>query len=236
VERPGNYRIVVEHPSHVFPSEQLAKVTEDATFTDLYHGGPIPVTDAGALLTMNIPVDPRERVAESSTTVVRRHYLRMLSSGISNGGLVLSVVSFGISPRPFIGAFLAVNVLSYFLFRRFSASAKRPKSWGAITDARRAVPIHLAIVRIFDQQFNKLLETAVTDRYGRYSFLVGKSVYYVTAEKAAYVPAKTAMIDLTAREGVVGVDIALEPQQAGGTPDATVPPPMTVDATGTPTG
>jgi len=41
-------------------------------------------------------------------------------------------------------------------------------------------------LRVFDKQYNKLLETQVTDSKGRYSFLVSGDNYYVTAEKSGY--------------------------------------------------
>ena len=53
----------------------------------------------------------------------------------------------------------------------------------------------------------------MTDRYGRYSFLTGKNIYYVTAQKPpAYGSAKSGAIDLTATEGIVGVDLRLKPK------------------------
>ncbi|MBI4434478.1 hypothetical protein HY635_01510, partial [Candidatus Uhrbacteria bacterium] len=209
VKRAGSYRIEVQHARSVFPSSQLKGKKSDPAFADLYFGGSIAVTDAGKLLTVNIPLDMRAAREEPDRAIIRRYYLRIVSAGISASGLVFSLVSFSISPRPFVAGILGVNVLLYLLFRRMAE--KRPKSWGAIADAAVRKPIHLAVARLFDTEFNKLLETAVTDRYGRYSFLVGKNVYYVTGQKTGYALAKSDHIDLTKQEGVVGVDLRLKP-------------------------
>ncbi|MDO8622505.1 MAG: hypothetical protein Q7R80_04705, partial [bacterium] len=213
VKRAGTYRIEAQRQGYVFPSATLKGRKEDTAFVDLYHGDVLSVTDAGAIITMNIPLDPRvEGKEETDAKTIRRHYLRIVSAGVSASGLVLSIVSFAISPRPYVAAILAVNILLYVLFQRIARGTKRPKSWGTVADAAARSPLHLAIVRLFDTEFNKLLETAVTDRYGRYSFLVGKSVFYVTGQKTGYALAKSATIDLTKTEGVVGVDLKLKPQ------------------------
>ena len=42
------------------------------------------------------------------------------------------------------------------------------------------------VVRLFEPTYNKLVETVLTDRLGRYAFLVGPSEYYVTYTKPGY--------------------------------------------------
>jgi hypothetical protein len=212
VKRPGTYHIEVQHPKYAFPSSHLKGKKADPSYADLYHGASLKVGEGGAFLAFNIPIDQREGKEEPDQAIIRRYYVRLASTAVSASGLVFSLVSFGISPRPFVAGVLGLNVLLYLLFRRMAE--KRPRSWGAIADAAQRKPIHLAVARLFDIEFNKLLETAVTDRYGRYSFLVGKNVYYVTGQKAGYALAKSDHIDLTKQEGVVGIDLRLQPQRA----------------------
>ncbi|MDO8599560.1 MAG: carboxypeptidase regulatory-like domain-containing protein [bacterium] len=213
VKRAGTYRIAVSRQGYTFPSAQLKGKKEDVAFADLYHGEPIAVNESGAFIASNIPLDAAAQREAPEGGVVRRHYLKLVSSGVSASGLVLSFVSFSISPRPYVAVMLAVNILLFFLFRRIALASKHPKSWGSVADARARSPLHLAIVRLFDTEFNKLLETAVTDRFGRYSFLVGKNTYYVTAQKPGYEGAKSDTIDLTKTEGIVGVDFRLKPEK-----------------------
>lgn len=211
IERPGTYRIEIQRKGYAFPSNLLKGKREDAAFLDLYHGENVAVT--GAVFAMNIPLDAHERSEEAGSRAIRQHYIRLVSSGVSNGGLILSFASFGITPRPFIGVILLLNIASYFFFRRLATQTKRPKSWGAVYDATLKQPIHLAVIRLFDDEYHKLLETSVTDRYGRYSFLVGKNVFDVTAQKSGYEPAKSKPIDHTKAESIIAVDIPLKPQK-----------------------
>ena len=82
-------------------------------------------------------------------------------------------------------------------------------------------PVGLAITRIYDKVYNKLLESRVTDSHGRYAFLVDNNVYTVTAEKLGYAPSKIDEINLVGgkKDTIVDLNIALDkgqlvPQQA----------------------
>ncbi|MBI4450246.1 hypothetical protein HY634_04245, partial [Candidatus Uhrbacteria bacterium] len=91
VKRAGTYRIEVQRQGYVFPSATLKGRKEDTAFVDLYHGDAFNVTDAGAVITPNIPLDPRaEGKEEPDAKTIRRHYTRIVSAGVSASGLVLS--------------------------------------------------------------------------------------------------------------------------------------------------
>ncbi|MFH1430754.1 MAG: hypothetical protein ABIG71_04540 [Candidatus Uhrbacteria bacterium] len=232
VKQAGTYRIEVRHADFSFPSAQIQGKKEDFDFTDLYFGETITVPEGGAFIARNIPIDARaDAVAAAGASVVRRHYGRVLSGAVSDIGLVLSVGSFAVSPRPYVGIILGVNLLLYITFRRLASKAKETRSWGAVREDGTKDPIRLAVVRLFDEEFNKLLETAATDRYGRYRFLVGKNRFYVTAQKPQYALATSPVIDLTRQEGVIGVDLNLrhmdEPEDGD---DEQVKPVETVEA------
>ena len=79
-------------------------------------------------------------------------------------------------------------------------------------DEKTKHPLPNAIVRIFEPKYNKLLETAVTDRHGRYSFLVGPNEYFVTYERDAYHPLEVRPIDLRAESEAkeIAPDIGLQ--------------------------
>lgn len=63
---------------------------------------------------------------------------------------------------------------------------KRRRLWGVIYDARTKEPVEMAVVRLFDQEHHKLLETRVTPRSGRYSFLAEPGEYYLEVTKEGY--------------------------------------------------
>ena len=80
---------------------------------------------------------------------------------------------------------------------------------------REKIPLANTIARIFDKKFNKLLETQVTDKTGKYAFLVGKNEYYVVFERPGYEKQTSNTIDLTKTMepvSVVGFDVELEKQ------------------------
>ena len=92
------------------------------------------------------------------------------------------------------------------------ATTPPPKSWGIVYDEKSKTPLRFVIARIFEAQYNKLLATQITDLNGRYSFLVGKNIYYLTFEKAGYAKAQTPTIDLRKKEKgeVIALDIPLK--------------------------
>ncbi|MBI2482590.1 carboxypeptidase regulatory-like domain-containing protein [Candidatus Uhrbacteria bacterium] len=214
VQRPGTYRLEIQHPKFAYPSALLRGRPTDGVFADCYYGAPIVVDTQGAFLAMNVPVDAYEE-EQTTKRVLRRHYRELAGALIAQVSLVSSLFVLAVSPSVLTVVLALVNGGLYFLFRRLARRPRLPHSWGAVRDAAKRHPIGRAIVRLFDQEFNKLLETAVTDRYGRYQFLVGKNAYYVAAEKTGYVAARSSVVDLTKQESVLGVDFQLQPSVLG---------------------
>jgi hypothetical protein len=68
-------------------------------------------------------------------------------------------------------------------------------------------------VRIFSLPYNKLLETRVADRHGRYNFLVGQNLYFLTASRSGYWKTETYPLDLRGidRLQVIAVPLPLRP-------------------------
>ena len=207
----GEFLIEATKREFQFPSAFLRAKREDEVFTDIYHGEALKVASASAALTPNIPLDPVEKRATRGKLILKQLF-RGVQHGLSLGGLAMIIISLIISPSALIAGFAAIHSSLYFLFRRLS-HAPAPKSWGIVYDEKSKTPLRFVIARIFETQFNKLLSTQVTDILGRYSFLVGKNIYYVTFEKPGYTNAKTPTIDLRKRkEGeVVALDIPLKP-------------------------
>ena len=81
-----------------------------------------------------------------------------------------------------------VNYLQYlfteplaWLFRR------RKKGWGIVYNSITKKPIDLAIVRLYDKTSGKLLKSKVTDKAGRYNFLVLEGNYYLEVVKSSMI-------------------------------------------------
>lgn len=198
VHQPGFYKIKVQKENFVFPSEILAKEKNDLNFVDLYHGETIEIKEKGEVLGRNIPLDPIVKEKEPREVLRAKRRLKMHQT-VSLSGLALAVVSFSISPELIFALLLLAHLVLYFVFARL-ALGKQPKKWGIVRDAKTGKPIPLAIVKIFESQYNKLLDTQVTNRAGQYFFLVGKNKYYVTCQKDGYQETKSDIIDLSQGE------------------------------------
>jgi len=207
---PGRYYITVTKPKHAFPSVYLKDKKEDSKYLDLYYGQTIEVTDQKADITVNIPTDS-EMEEKPDKKIIIGHYLRKVQTAAAFSAIPLAATSMLISPGLLTFSLFGVHCGLYVLFRRLGYQ-KPPKSWGIIYDQKDKNPLSRSITRIYDKEYNKLLETRVTDGRGRYSFLVDNNVYYVTAEKFGYKQTKTSDIDLESKdqEAVVGMDIGLE--------------------------
>ncbi len=206
----GAYKIEVTKSGFIFPTSVLKSEKEDVGFAEIYHGEDVAVGETNATITANIPLDPLEAPALPRQLIIRK-YLRKLNHLIAVSGIILSLFSFVITPKPLFAFFVVLQIAMYLLFRKLSKIGK-PKSWGIVYDEATQHPLRFAIARIFETKYNKLLETQVTDGRGRYSFLVGRNKYYVTYEKNGYEKKQTEEIDFAASEKpeIVAKDVGLK--------------------------
>ncbi|PIY93746.1 MAG: hypothetical protein COY69_00010 [Candidatus Magasanikbacteria bacterium CG_4_10_14_0_8_um_filter_32_14] len=202
--KPGNYKIIINKSGYGDFSKHLMNAVEDSAFINLYHGENIKVTDESEF-NYNIPLDPIEenknylQIIKDKTHNIRRLILSII-------GLVFSVISFVISPVWWVGILVILQFLSYMIIRRFSYS-KLPSSFGVITMYGQEKALANVAVRVFDATFNKLIETTVSDRKGRYAVLLGPSKYYATYEKEKYEKKKSPLLDFSSSttEGIGGI-------------------------------
>lgn len=205
---PGNYYIQATKPGFVFPTTYLRDKKEDFKYLDIYHGEMLEISAEQAVITANIPLDPPEKILPDQK-IIAQYFLRKFQHAVAFSSIFFVGVGVAITPKPWMIGLLIFQILLYFVFRRL-AIPQKPKGWGIVYDEATKRPLHLAITRIYDTTYNKLLESQVTDPNGKYSFLGGNNVYYVTAEKSGYEPEKTKPIDLRQQEGVVAVDLGLK--------------------------
>jgi hypothetical protein len=212
--QPGTYRIEISKPGYIFPSQFLKGKKVDGDIIDLYFGDLIVVEERVAIVA-NIPLDPMT-AEETPRQVILRKALLRFQHIVAFSGVFVSLAIYIIMPSTMTALLVLLQLVMYFVFRRLRLPRK-PKHWGIVSDVSSRKPITRAIVRIFESKFNKLLETQVTDRSGRYGFLVRKNVYYVNAEAPGYRTERTPDIDLTnSEEGVIAGHINLHP--AGSAP------------------
>ncbi len=230
IVKPGSYRLTATKVGMTFPSVFLKEKKESARFIDLYHGEPVAVS-AEDVITANIPLDPIGS-AKTPTRIVWEGVGRRFQHGIGILAIVTMVGVMVIAPSMFTAALLAGNVIFYAVFRRVT-SVRHPKSWGIVYDEETGKPLTNVVARVFDTAYDKLLETQVTDIKGRYAFLVGNNVYYVTFEKPGYRKRQSDKVDLLAgdkaKDQVVAVDVTLSQAKGDGeTKKPEAPPPLLV--------
>lgn len=83
--------------------------------------------------------------------------------------------------------FNLLSYLRYFVSQPFAALFRRKrKRWGVVYNALTKRPVDLAIVRLYDNQTKRIVQSRVTDRQGRYSFLAQPGRYYITVTKPKF--------------------------------------------------
>ncbi|TAK04250.1 hypothetical protein EPO34_03855 [Patescibacteria group bacterium] len=211
---PGRYRLAVTKQGFDFPTGYLSSSREDHDFLDLYHGEPIVVSEAGAVIAANVPLDPSQAAAfHAPAAIVLKARLRTIQHVVSISGIIASVAFAVIRPGALTVGMVLVQALVYLAVRRLARAAK-PKSWGIVYDQGTDKPLGRVIARVFEPRYNKLLETAVTDGNGRYNFVLGPNEYYVVFEHEGYDNVEIRPVDFTGRKEASdwGVQVRLPPK------------------------
>jgi hypothetical protein len=205
--KEGNYIVEVVKQHYLFPTRYLMNKTSDVDFVNLYHAMPISARD-GQAISLNIPVDPLFDV-ETPKKVLWRRTIRIFQQDLAFFTVMVAVISLAIKPSTQVAFLTLAHVGIYLMFRRLSFSTKA-KEWGIVFDEKTRKPLDSVIVRIFDKKYNKLLETKVTDKNGKYGFFVRRNVYYVTAEREGYEKFTSPYIDLSSKdEALVDQNLSL---------------------------
>jgi len=130
---------------------------------------------------------------------------------------------------------VTVNVLPYlhlvFFEPLLMLFRKKRKKWGVVYDALTKLPIGLAVVRLYSKKDNRLIQTKVTDKEGRYILIVKEpGRYYLSVTKPEYnYPTRYLRgdvqdvkyldlyhgeeIEVKEKEGVVTANIPLDPKE-----------------------
>ena len=213
IVHPGQYRIMAQKASFIFPSAYLKDLKRDGEMLDLYHGEPIVVSDRDSVLAANIPLDPPDiSAAAEPKKVAMRRWFRRIQAAVSVLGTIGGVFVAVVRPSALTIILAVLQIAVLLLFWRL-AIPRKPAGWGIVYDNITRRPLIKAVVRIFEPTFNKLLETQVTDARGRYAFLVGPNSYFATYEKGGYKPVEVRPIDRTdAKEATfVSLKVGLDP-------------------------
>ncbi|PLX27290.1 hypothetical protein C0581_03475 [Candidatus Parcubacteria bacterium] len=210
---PGTYRLEVIKPGFTGFSEYLEHKNEDARYINLYHGEDFEIVEDNGELNYNIPLDAVEKSGETHA-ILKDYTHKLWHYGIGLSGVIITAVSFIISPNLIVLAFFFLHLLLFGIAYQFGHK-KLGETWGIITASKTRKKIGKVIVRVFDAQYNKLVNTGISDRKGRYAILVGPSRYYATYEKSGYKEKRGNTLDLSSEKtdgmgGIIGENEELE--------------------------
>lgn len=182
----GVFYIEVIKKEFRFPSIKMRERKEEV-YSNVYFGGDIKVRNNDSNIRVNIPIDPLvDKVGLlEPARAIRKYLFRRLNLALAILGPILGAICVWIAPTKLNWFFMFLHIVILTLF--IALLFRKPKSrWGYVYNSFSRKPIGLSVVRIYNKKYNDLLETQVSDRKGRFGFLVGPDVYTVTAEKPKY--------------------------------------------------
>ena len=173
----------------------------------------VRISSEGQALNLEIALSPLTEtlsagyVRNMRVLQILKHFFRMITPLMLVVGTFVSFIVMAVLPTNFnyfvFWLYLALDALQIF----FTYHLRKP--FGKVADSVSNDPLPLSIVRIFDNDKNWLLETKVSDRIGRFNFLLVPGNYYLTCDKNSYAPFHSDKIAV-AKEGSANFDILMK--------------------------
>jgi hypothetical protein len=181
----GKYRIEVIKPGYLYPSKLYPQLI-DQNYKNLYYGSEIEVTKDNEVLKLNIPLDPENTKINSG--FIRKSASAFVSTlDLMNPYMVASIAIIQIIIWPtyletYVFAAVAAVLIGLQIFNR-----KRVEGAAGLVIDTYGNPVADARVELYDTEWNKIAEIAVTDSKGEYEFIVPMKNYYLKVVKNGYV-------------------------------------------------
>lgn len=166
------------------PGEKIIKISDGTVGLPEVKG---IFTQKETVVTQTNNQDNQSPVTEE-LTVLKKLAQNSIFRGIQK--MIYPLATIAVILPPLLNGLLNIPLLSpfagffaYFLpwFRR-----NRPKAWGTVLDSESGQPLALVAVRLFDKEKNKVVDTQLTDKDGRFGFLVEPGRYFLQAVKKNY--------------------------------------------------
>lgn len=137
-------------------------------------------------------VAPNITAVKKSVEIVSRHLedtIAQSEPALQTTAIAAGPVVTALNPSLFSHAINWFHYLNHFISALLTALGlkRRRRHWGVAYDSITKRPIDLAIVRLFLTEGMKLVETQVTDKNGRFSFLAKPGRYCVSVMKHPYI-------------------------------------------------
>ncbi len=181
----GSYQLVVEKDGYLTNTTLAFPITtENAVLTDVPLIKLPPKNDVAANVNFAAKV-----AAATVKEVIGNAYVKQNAQNIAAPAATIATVA-----NVAAAGAATATVIPYLLYlwsllaHPFMLIARRKrKQWGVIYNSLSKLPIDLAIVRLLDAQTGRIIRSSVTDKEGRYFFIVQPGSYKMVAVKAGLV-------------------------------------------------
>ncbi len=173
----------------------------------------IRISSEGQILNLEIALSPltevlsAEYIGKMRILQILKNFLRMANPLVLFVGTIISFVVMAVLPTNFNYSVFWLYLILDGLQLYFAYHLKKP--FGTVIDAASKDPLPLSVIRIFDDGRNWLLETKVSDRIGRFNFLLVPGNYYLTCDRNNYAPFRSDKIAVS-KEGAADFDIMMK--------------------------
>lgn len=184
----GTYTLIASLSKYTFPSSLQPQKT-DGRRKNLYYGEKITVAEDGKPLKICIPLDPSDSAAKLSTTQrISSSAMGTLTSMntviLALTGVLMPVI--WLEPPWIIHTLIYAGVNILLLILQFILKKKAQGRFGVVRDERRK-PAEGVELGLYDINYDQLIDKKVTDKKGRYQFVVPGKKYYIKPTGAGFV-------------------------------------------------
>ncbi len=181
----GRYRIGVRSSKYSFPSS-IVFGKEDYPLSNIYHGEEFDIS-GGEDIRYAIPMDPLElskfRLFVESFFGRFKFLLNFLHVVLFVSGLTVSIYAYTLYGGTVNLIILLLFIPSFFLMVRNILRGRG--RYGVVTDVE-GKRVEGVVVGLREIEFDKIVAKRVTDRLGRYRFVVGKGEYEVVVLETGF--------------------------------------------------
>ncbi len=209
------YALELRKEGFSFPPSRNFAAAADGPYLDVQLTRDV-VSKDGAIA-KNLPMEPTGDLRPASQVVKDYSRMRYQWAFVAVGP-GMAMAEYVATPKLEQIIALLAHLLLFFIFARI-AQTKKPKRWGVVR-GEDGKPLKHAVVRVVESDYNKILDSQVTDAKGRYAFLVGQNRYFVTVEHPGHQALKTEVMDFAKapEPAFIARDIVLHPSPAISSP------------------
>ncbi len=214
---PGKYYIVANVAGFTFPARKKPPVMLQDN-ERIYLGEEFTMSDKNPedIPHVVVPMDRDVKVSAARAIVAR--YVEIFLAVVDRVGFVFLLVGGGVNtyllfanPGLFNVLFEALYLVLFAVKLYILAFHKREV--GNVVDSVTKQELDLAIVRLYDSKTNRIVQTRVTNKNGKFFLLLPKGMYNAAVSKQGYETLTMGNLNVTGGASqAVSMDFALKPQ------------------------